>query len=201
MVAKGQLRRFFRVGSTSGDAPNATEKADIRPFGHACARSNIGVRPYRTVHVPMPPLSETLSAPVRDIRDRGFACCGCASAVILGATSGLTRNNALILEFGVATGNTFNKICRSAAHELSTASIGFSAGPKHGRQTRIAHFDLDLYAPTKFARKFTLGHLASVVSGTHGVEGFCGSGCQIGYLNDQLYEALPITSGIVLIHA
>jgi hypothetical protein len=43
--------------------------------------------------------------------------------------------------------------------------------------------------------------LLVLISGTHGVEGFCGSGCQIGYLSDQLYEALPITSGLVLIHA
>jgi len=43
--------------------------------------------------------------------------------------------------------------------------------------------------------------LLVLISGTHGIEGFCGSGCQIGYLSDQLYEALPITSGLVLIHA
>jgi Protein of unknown function (DUF2817) len=43
--------------------------------------------------------------------------------------------------------------------------------------------------------------LLVLISGTHGVEGFCGSGCQIGYLTDQLYGALPTTSGMVLIHA
>jgi hypothetical protein len=43
--------------------------------------------------------------------------------------------------------------------------------------------------------------LLVLISGTHGIEGFCGSGCQIGYLSDLLYEALPITSGLLLIHA
>jgi hypothetical protein len=40
-----------------------------------------------------------------------------------------------------------------------------------------------------------------LISGTHGVEGFCGSGCQIGYLTDRLYEALPSESAVILIHA
>ncbi len=43
--------------------------------------------------------------------------------------------------------------------------------------------------------------LLFLVSGTHGVEGFCGSGCQVGYLVDRLYEALPPATGTVLIHA
>jgi hypothetical protein len=44
-------------------------------------------------------------------------------------------------------------------------------------------------------------NLLVLISGTHGVEGFCGSGCQVGYLTDQLYEALSPTSGSMLIHA
>ena len=43
--------------------------------------------------------------------------------------------------------------------------------------------------------------LVVLISGTHGVEGFCGSGCQIGFLTDQLYEALSPRSGLLLIHA
>jgi Protein of unknown function (DUF2817) len=40
-----------------------------------------------------------------------------------------------------------------------------------------------------------------LISATHGVEGFCGSGCQVGYLTDQLYDVLPASSGAILIHA
>lgn len=40
-----------------------------------------------------------------------------------------------------------------------------------------------------------------LISGTHGVEGFAGSGCQIGYLADQLYGALPARTATILIHA
>ena len=40
-----------------------------------------------------------------------------------------------------------------------------------------------------------------VISGTHGVEGFCGSGCQVGFFMDRLYEALPASACAVIIHA
>ena len=40
-----------------------------------------------------------------------------------------------------------------------------------------------------------------LISGTHGVEGFCGSGCQVGFFADRLHEALPAGTCAVLIHA
>ena len=43
--------------------------------------------------------------------------------------------------------------------------------------------------------------LLLIISGTHDIEGFCGSGCQVGYFTDQLSEALPANTGAILIHA
>ena len=43
--------------------------------------------------------------------------------------------------------------------------------------------------------------LLILISGTHGVEGFCGSGCQVGYLADRVYQALPADAGVMLVHA
>ncbi len=40
-----------------------------------------------------------------------------------------------------------------------------------------------------------------LISATHGVEGFCGSACQVGYLADQLAGALPPRTGVLLVHA
>jgi hypothetical protein len=40
-----------------------------------------------------------------------------------------------------------------------------------------------------------------VLSGTHGVEGFAGAGCQVGFLTDRLYEVLPSTACALLVHA
>ncbi len=38
-------------------------------------------------------------------------------------------------------------------------------------------------------------------SGTHGVEGFCGSACQVGYLREGLFRGLPSDTAMVLVHA
>ena len=44
-------------------------------------------------------------------------------------------------------------------------------------------------------------NLLVIISGTHGVEGFCGSGCQVGFLVERVYEGLPKTVGVALVHA
>lgn len=38
-------------------------------------------------------------------------------------------------------------------------------------------------------------------SGTHGVEGFCGSGCQVGMLETGAFDQLPDGCALVLVHA
>ena len=43
--------------------------------------------------------------------------------------------------------------------------------------------------------------LLLLISGTHGVEGLAGSGCQVGVLLDELHGALPAGCGALLIHA
>lgn len=42
-----------------------------------------------------------------------------------------------------------------------------------------------------------------LTSGTHGAEGFCGSGCQVGLLHDDAFMAAAVASGLrlVLLHA
>ncbi|MGQ0676239.1 MAG: M14 family metallopeptidase [Rhodospirillales bacterium] len=40
-----------------------------------------------------------------------------------------------------------------------------------------------------------------LVSGTHGVEGFCGSGCQIGWIAGGGPERLPAGVGVLVVHA
>lgn len=43
--------------------------------------------------------------------------------------------------------------------------------------------------------------LVVISSGTHGVEGFCGSGCQTGMLREGLFSKLPDGVGVLLVHA
>ena len=47
----------------------------------------------------------------------------------------------------------------------------------------------------------TATRLAYVQSGTHGVEGFCGSGIQIGWLQHGLHRELPPDTALLLTHA
>jgi hypothetical protein len=83
-----------------------------------------------------------------------------------------------------------------AAARTAGANLVYHALPKfRGPRDQELILDVARLGPQKPESLLVL------ISGTHGVEGFCGSGCQIGYLNDQLYEALPVTSGLLLIHA
>ena len=40
-----------------------------------------------------------------------------------------------------------------------------------------------------------------IISGTHGVEGFAGSGCQVGFLQDELFKSFSPKTLIILIHS
>ncbi len=44
-------------------------------------------------------------------------------------------------------------------------------------------------------------NLFIVVSGTHGNEGFCGSGCQTGFIGDGVIDARPQSVAVLMIHA
>jgi hypothetical protein len=59
----------------------------------------------------------------------------------------------------------------------------------------------DLFVDVASLRSKQQQNVLIVISGTHGVEGLCGSGCQIGILLDDVYRALSQNVGIVLIHA
>lgn len=39
------------------------------------------------------------------------------------------------------------------------------------------------------------------ISGTHGAEGFCGSGSQIGHFRDRLFDAMPPKTKAIMVHA
>lgn len=44
-------------------------------------------------------------------------------------------------------------------------------------------------------------HLMIAMSGTHGAEGFCGSGVQTGWLRSGMFDTLPADTAVLLIHA
>jgi hypothetical protein len=40
-----------------------------------------------------------------------------------------------------------------------------------------------------------------LVSGTHGIEGFCGSACQLGFMREDMMKAVPAGTSFLLVHA
>jgi len=71
----------------------------------------------------------------------------------------------------------------------------------HRLPTRKGPDGLELFIDVGHRRAQEQRSLLVVISGTHGVEGFCGSGCQVGLLLDEVYRALPNSVGMVLVHA
>jgi len=55
--------------------------------------------------------------------------------------------------------------------------------------------DVALIGPAKAERVYLS------ISATHGAEGFCGSGCQIGFLTDRIFEAAPAGTLNIVVHA
>nr|WP_070959356.1 M14 family metallopeptidase [Hyphomonas sp. Mor2] len=55
--------------------------------------------------------------------------------------------------------------------------------------------DIALIGPSN-ASKFLL-----ITSGTHGVEGYCGSGVQVGLLQENYFKQLPADTAVLMIHA
>jgi len=83
-----------------------------------------------------------------------------------------------------------------AAAERAGATLREYALPQlRGVQGEALAMDVVRLGPTQASAALV------VISGTHGVEGFCGSGCQVGLLTDRLWEALPQSACLVLVHA
>jgi hypothetical protein len=85
----------------------------------------------------------------------------------------------------------FLKICQSVGAILTEHPLPNHYGP-NGDALSVDVAQLGALSPKS---------LLILISGTHGVEGFCGSGCQVGYLADRVYEALPADARVLLVHA
>ncbi len=84
----------------------------------------------------------------------------------------------------------FLKVCQSVGAMLTEHPLPNHYGP-NGETLSVDVAQLGAASPKS---------LLILISGTHGVEGFCGSGCQVGYLADRVYEALPADARVLLVH-
>ena len=67
--------------------------------------------------------------------------------------------------------------------------------PQTGPQGEALAIDIAWLGPTDATGVVIAG------SGTHGAEGLCGSGCQVGLLREDVKKALPANVALVLVHA
>ncbi len=86
--------------------------------------------------------------------------------------------------------STFLEACRSHG-----VVVEHHVHPKRGRDGEVLATDVARLGPPETGRVFFS------LSATHGVEGFCGSGAQIGALTTGRYDNLPDDLAVVLIHA
>jgi hypothetical protein len=102
----------------------------------------------------------------------------------------------------MATSDFFRPDYRSAREAFLAAAVGAGARltshplpDHHGPAGEPLAIDAAALGPAEPES------LLLLISGTHGVEGLAGSGCQVGVLLDELHGALPGGCGVLLIHA
>ena len=81
------------------------------------------------------------------------------------------------------------------AAQAAGAEIDSQVLPHEGPDEEELAMDFAILGPTD-ARNGLV-----IVSGTHGTEGYCGSGCQLGFLNDTELMAQNRENRVVLVHA
>lgn len=82
-----------------------------------------------------------------------------------------------------------------AAAKAAGASLTSFANPNKGPKGEALSTDAAWLGPGDAAR------VAVLISGTHGVEGFCGSGSQIAWLGGEAARRLPKGVAVLLVHA
>jgi hypothetical protein len=84
---------------------------------------------------------------------------------------------------------------RSAAKAAGAALHAYEHPSQRGPGGEKLSVDVAVVGPADASRCLLL------ISGTHGVEGFAGSGCQVGFFRDSWYGALDRNTCAVVLHA
>ncbi len=122
------------------------------------------------------------------------------ASIVSMPTIGQTADMKMDTDAGEVTGY-FPSNYEEARHKFLDAAQSVSAGieslknPKSGPQGGSLFTDVVLIGP-KDAKNILV-----LVSGTHGVEGFAGSGIQTGLLHSSIFSHLKPKTSILLIHA
>jgi len=84
---------------------------------------------------------------------------------------------------------------RSAAEDAGAALHAYEHPTERGPAGESLAIDVAIIGARDAPRSLVL------ISGTHGVEGFAGSGCQVGFFRDRLYEAFAKNVRVIVLHA
>jgi hypothetical protein len=84
---------------------------------------------------------------------------------------------------------------RSAAADAGASLHAYEHPTQRGPAGESLAIDVAIIGARHAARYLLL------ISGTHGVEGFAGSGCQVGFFRDSLHESLGQDVGAIVVHA
>lgn len=84
---------------------------------------------------------------------------------------------------------------RSAAEDAGAALQAYDHPLEFGPTGETLGIDVAVIGSKHASRCLLL------ISGTHGVEGFAGSGCQVGFFRDSLYESLGKDTRAIVVHA
>jgi hypothetical protein len=84
---------------------------------------------------------------------------------------------------------------RSAAQAAGAAVSAYEHPRERGPDGANLSIDVALLGSESASRCLLL------ISGTHGVEGFAGSGCQVGFFRDALHEAFASDVRVIVVHA
>ncbi len=82
-----------------------------------------------------------------------------------------------------------------AAAETAGASLNSVHHPGNGPEREMLSTEIAWFGPENAERVLV------TISGTHGVEGFCGSGCQVGLFESGLLRDWPSNLALLQIHA
>ena len=85
----------------------------------------------------------------------------------------------------------FLKTAETAAYHVTSYRHPSATGPDGSD----LYMDIAAGGPADSAKGLLL------ISATHGVEGFCGSACQIGYLQSRELQALAAEARVIIVHA
>ncbi len=88
-----------------------------------------------------------------------------------------------------------------ARRKFLDACAAASLSPKSFRSPVAGPRGEALFTDVVRAGDAAADRLFIALCGTHGIEGFCGSGCLVGYLRAGLHRELPPRTAMVLVHA